>query len=172
MRTLVSQRITRSAAVSGLVPPPPSRAPRRNDKGEEKAKEKGIAVVPGSSPSKLPPPPRASRRVSPTRNKGKGKETETGTGRDRKRKRTDNDDEAYQDRHDLTAEELVQQVMCPSYAHRNRADVSNSRRHGYKPYESTRPSLSFTLAIMSSYACAIGPLGHSTSQTSLSLPRA
>jgi len=43
--------------------------------------------------------------VSPTRNKGKE------TARAKKRRRTD-DDEAYQDRDDLTAEKLVQHVMC------------------------------------------------------------
>jgi len=138
-----------------MPPPPlPPSAPTRKDKGKEKAKEKWIPAVSASGSCMLPPP---------TGNKAKAK-----AGGGRKRKRND-DDAAYQDRYDPTAEKLVQQVMCPSYAHRNRADVSNSRRHGYKPYESTRPSSSFTPTIMSSYVCAIGPLGHSTSRTSSSL---
>ena len=54
------------------------------------------------SSSSIPPAPlpsalRAPEHVSPTKGKGK------------KRKR-DDDDEAYQDRHDLAAQNLVQQV--------------------------------------------------------------
>jgi hypothetical protein len=99
----VGQRVARSAAVSGLMGPPPPTAVRRQDKA--KAKKKGTAAVPGSSSSMLSPPPRGSRRVSPTRNKEKEK------AKPQKRKRTD-DDETYQARDDLTAEKLVQQVMC------------------------------------------------------------
>jgi hypothetical protein len=58
------------------------------------------AAASGSMPR--PPPPGASRHVSPTKNKG--------AVRGRKRKRG-GDDEAYRDHPDLTAEKLVQRVM-------------------------------------------------------------
>jgi hypothetical protein len=48
--------------------------------------------------------------------KAKDQAKETGATGGRKRKQNV-DDKAYQDRHDLTAEKLVQRVMCPSYAH-------------------------------------------------------
>ena len=110
LQTLVSQCVTRSATLSGLMPPLP-RAPTQKDKGKQKAKEQGMAAAPAPG-SYILPSPRALTW------KDKGKETakdqvkEAGGVGDRKRKRNA-DDEAYQDHHDLTAEKLVQQVMCP-----------------------------------------------------------
>jgi hypothetical protein len=86
-----------------MGPPPPPRPTAR--RRQDKTKEKETAAVPSSSSSMLPPPPRVSRHVSPTKNKGKE------NARPKKRRRTD-DDEAYQDHDNLTAEKLVQQVMC------------------------------------------------------------
>jgi hypothetical protein len=101
------------ASGSSMLPPP--RALTRKDKGKEKAQEQGTAAAPALGTSMLPPP-RVPTRKDKGKEKAKGKAKETGAAGGRKRKRNV-DDEAYQDRHDLTAEKLVQQVMCPSYAH-------------------------------------------------------
>ena len=90
------------------------RAATRKDKGKAKAKVQGIAAAPASGSSMLPSP-RAPTRKDKGKEKVKDQVKETGAAGGRKRKRNA-DDEDYQDRHDLTAEKVVQQVMCPSHA--------------------------------------------------------
>jgi hypothetical protein len=82
-----------------------------------------------------------------------------------KRKQGD-DDEAYKSRHDLTAESLVQQVMCNNTLPIEAILMCRpSGRRGHKPSESTAQSSSFTAAITNSYVCAIETLRHSTFRT-------
>jgi hypothetical protein len=121
--------------------------------------------VPRSAFTSMLPPP-----TTPVKNTRKGKERqveEPAKDRKRKRKRKQgDDDEAYKSRHDLTAQSLVQQVMC-----NNTMPIEviltcqPSGRRGHKPSEPTERSSSFTAAITNSYVCAIEILRRSMFQT-------
>jgi hypothetical protein len=111
----------------------------------------------------MPPP-----QTLPVKNtgKGKGREEQEETARNKKRKRKQvNDDEAYKSRHDLTAESLVQEVMCNTMPIEAMLTCQLSGRRGHKLSKSTAPSLSFTAAIMNSYVCAIEAVRDSTFRT-------
>ena len=123
----VTQRIAQSTAASGstssMAPPPLASVPILAAElsvpvGEASSKMSRQlrprvprpTVVPASTP--MPP-----STTIPAKNKRKGKgkeregEEEPVKNRKRKRKQGD-DDEAHKGRHDLTARNLVQQVMC------------------------------------------------------------
>ena len=121
-------------------------------------------VTPASASTSMPPPP-----TIPAKNTGKGKgrqgEEEPARKRQRKRKQGD-DDKAYKNHHDLTAETLVQQVMYNNIMPiKAMLMCQPSGRRGHKPSKLTARSLSCTAAITNLYVCAIEALGHSTFRT-------
>ena len=128
----------------------------------------------------LPPPPpnevsvegKGKQKAAPVGHKGKGASEQSGEKRKAGKRKWDDDDEAYKDRHDVTAESLVQQVNCNIVMYGIILIGQILVRRGHKLSKLTELSLFCTLAITNLYVCAIERLIHSTSRTSLSHLRA
>ena len=129
-------------------------------------------MLPPPLPKKVSVEGKGKQKAYPVGHKGNGASEQNGEKRKAGKRKWDDDDEAYKDRHDLTAERLVQLVNCNIVVYGIILIGQILVRHGHKLSKLMELSLFCTLAITSLYVCAIERLIHSTSRTSLSHLRA
>ena len=147
---LVEQRIAQSTAASTST--------RASERLGSRVPQSTTA---SASTSMLPLPTIPAKNTG--KRKGRQEEEEPAKNRRRKRKQGD-DDEGYKRHHDLTAPNLVEQVMCNcTIPIEEILTYQPSGSRGYEPSQSTERSTSFTVANMNSYVCAIEQPRHSIS---------